>query len=88
MRHHFIYIIRHYFIFQTTLDSFSYTPHNECMIQDKKLINRLNQMARAKGYSIRDTQTLLEIDGYKRPSLDFIWKYFKRMRGNRIKRIA
>lgn len=62
--------------------------YNGCMystIKDKKLLRRLDWMAN-NTYSIRHAQTLLDIEGYKRPSLDFIWRFFSKNR-KRIKRI-
>ncbi len=51
------------------------------------MLKRVDRIAIAKGYSIRDAQTLLDIEGYKKPSLDWIWKRFRLIRKQRIKRI-
>lgn len=55
------------------------------MYRDNALMKRLHRMA-TQPYTVRHAQILLELEGYKRPSLDFIWKYFKKVR--RVKRIA
>lgn len=57
------------------------------MLKDILMLKRLDKMGAAKGYSIRDARTLLVVEGYRRPSLDFIAKRFRWLRGKRIKRI-
>ncbi len=50
---------------------------------NNKLVRKLNWYATQKGYTLRDTQKLLVIDGFKRPSLYFILKYFRKFRGSK-----
>lgn len=40
----------------------------------QNLVTKIRSLGRRKSYKYRDIQTLLEIDGYKKPSLGFIFK--------------
>jgi hypothetical protein len=55
------------------------------MYRNEALLRRLRMMA-THPYTVRHAQILLELEGYKRPSLDFIWKFFNKHR-RKVKRI-
>lgn len=55
-------------------------------ITNELLLRQLRHFALADCYSVRDTRIILEARGFKVPSVDFVWKYFKEVRKNNKKR--
>lgn len=61
--------------------------HNTSMnrLTDKVLLKNLRHLAVADCYSVRDARIILEARGIQVPSVDSVWRYFKKVRAKRNK---
>lgn len=53
-----------------------------------KVITKIKTLGQRKQYSLRHIQTLIEIEGYQRPSLAFIYKILGYKNNRGIKKIV
>ena len=52
-------------------------------LTNKVLLQNLRQLALADCYSVRDARIILEAKGIIVPSVDFVWKFFRKVRAEK-----